>query len=110
MNASSPFDGDDLEALLRKEARPALADDGFTARVMAALPARRDSRSQLRLTILGAAASAGLALAIAEGASLQPVVALCNGVLASEGFWVAAACAAATVAASILAEEPGIAL
>ena len=60
-------DSDKLERLLRRDAEAALPDDGFTARVMGALPARRAPVAYGWLTpvlVLGSAAL-GSALAIA---------------------------------------------
>ena len=60
---------DKLDRLLRRDAQAALPDDGFTARVMGALPARRVPESRRWLTpvlVLGSAAlGSALALALA---------------------------------------------
>jgi hypothetical protein len=58
---NQPEKADPLEAMLREQ-DTYINDDGFTARVMAALPPRR--RTWLRPIILLGAASIGTALAI----------------------------------------------
>jgi len=66
MNPSSP-DDDRLDAWLRQPGAP-LADGGFSARVMAALPPRRPERFPWqRFLIPVAAAVAGLAIVAASG-------------------------------------------
>ena len=67
---------DKLERLLRRDAAATLADEGFTARVMAALPARAAARRRTWLDsslVLGSAAL-GSALAIAFAPSGANVV------------------------------------
>jgi len=55
-----PEESDELEALLRQPMEP-VADDGFAARVVASLPARR--RNLLRPAILLSASAVGFVLA-----------------------------------------------
>ena len=62
MKSEGKPDGDLLDALLREA--DDLADDGFTTRVLAALPRRR-KRSWLRPAILGLAMLAGSGIAVA---------------------------------------------
>ena len=58
---------DKLERLLRRDSEIALADDGFGARVMAALPARAESahHAWLKSALVLGSAALGSALAIA---------------------------------------------
>jgi hypothetical protein len=57
-------DDDRLDRLLRHDARAALADDGFTTRVMGALPARAQaSRGWLKPALVLGSAALGSALA-----------------------------------------------
>ena len=68
-NLNSP-DPDDqrLEALLRQQRSAPLADDGFSARVLAALPPRKNPRLvYVRISLLTTAALAGLAVALGSG-------------------------------------------
>lgn len=61
----SPADDDVLENLLRRHSPPALADDGFSARVLTALPSAPATRQQPpRLVIIVVAGLAGTALAV----------------------------------------------
>ncbi len=59
---NTPVPADPLDALLR-DADGYVADDGFTARVLASLPARR-RKSWLRLAILGATTMLAMAMAV----------------------------------------------
>lgn len=56
---------DPLERLLREDAREAIADGGFTARVLDALPARRAPRAWAQHALVFGSAALGCALAIA---------------------------------------------
>lgn len=61
---SPPPDDEQLEALLRRAASAALPDDGFSTRVLAALPSKDPSPSPLlRPTLCVVAAVAGTAFA-----------------------------------------------
>jgi len=64
----------DLDKLLRHDARHELADDGFSARVMNALPARASrERAWLKPALVMGSAAIGSALAVAlspQGAAL----------------------------------------
>lgn len=76
---NSTFAADDdrnLEALLRRTPAP-LADNGFSSRVMAALPPPRRKRSivSARAVLCSLGAAAGLALAWSNGASLGTLAA-----------------------------------
>jgi hypothetical protein len=56
----------DLDSLLREDARTSIADDGFTERVMGALPApARATRSWLTPALIFGSAAAGSVLAVA---------------------------------------------
>ena len=56
----------DLEALLRADARAEIADHGFAARVMGALPATRSrARAWLRPALVMGSATVGSVLAVA---------------------------------------------
>jgi hypothetical protein len=59
---NAPEANDPLDALLRDDAENYLPDNGFTARVVAVLPARR-RHPWARLVVLSAATLAGAALA-----------------------------------------------
>jgi hypothetical protein len=65
---SSSATPDELEQRLLASAGPALADDGFSQRVLAALPARRRPWGQTWM-IPGLGAAVGLALSLGRGAS-----------------------------------------
>ncbi len=57
---------DDLDRLLREDARRSLPDDGFTSRVLRRLPAHRTRQwSRLQPALIFASAAVGCALAIA---------------------------------------------
>ncbi|HZP59697.1 MAG TPA: hypothetical protein VFB27_05180 [Opitutaceae bacterium] len=61
----NPFGDDRLDALLRTPPAAPLADDGFSARVLAALPPQKKRRqSWIRICVLTTAALAGLAVAL----------------------------------------------
>ena len=60
---SQPEQNDPLDALLRDQ-NPYLKDDGFTARVIATLPARRRSLAWLRPTLLLGSSVVGAFLAV----------------------------------------------
>jgi hypothetical protein len=66
-------DSDKLDRLLRRDGQATLADDGFTARVLGALPARAESTHHAWLTpalVLGSAAlGSALAIALAPAGS-----------------------------------------
>jgi hypothetical protein len=56
----------DLDSLLREDARAPIADDGFSAKVMAALPASpRLSRSWFKPALIFGSAALGSVLAVA---------------------------------------------
>ena len=62
--------GDDrLECLLKQERSAPLADAGFSARVLAALPRENRRLAWMRAAVLAAAALAGFAVALAPGSS-----------------------------------------
>jgi hypothetical protein len=63
MNDSNP---DKLERLLRRDAQLALPDEGFTARVMGALPTREEATHHAWLTpaLIFGSAAVGSALAV----------------------------------------------
>ncbi len=66
LNASShPGDEAEFESWLRRET-PALPDDGFSTRVLAALPSKGSARWPVRVLLLAFAALGGLGLAIAR--------------------------------------------
>ncbi len=85
-------DPDKLERLLRRDARSDLADDGFTARVIAALPAREGAvhHAWLKPALVLGSAALGSALAFA----LAPA-----GVDVAQGFLALATSRALTPAA-----------
>jgi hypothetical protein len=64
-----PFPDDALEASLRAADGPPLADNGFSTRVVAALPARAGA-PRGRVLIPAAGALAGLVWVLARGASV----------------------------------------
>lgn len=59
----NPTPTDRLDTLLREDARRALSDDGFTRRVLGALPHPPGARPWLRLVLVPASAVIGSALA-----------------------------------------------
>jgi hypothetical protein len=63
----APGDDDRLDTLLRRSTEAPLPDNGFSARVLAALPPRpREDRDWLRAILCLLAAAAGLAVALAR--------------------------------------------
>ncbi len=72
MNASMPMDK--LDRLLRHDAQIALADEGFTARVLGALPApvARAERAWLKPALILGSAAVGSALAAAFAGTSIP--------------------------------------
>ena len=68
---------DSIDRLLREDAQRPIPDDGFTQRVMGALPAAQARRSWLRPALILGSTALGCALA----AALAPV-----GTLVLEGF------------------------
>lgn len=73
MNDRPPDDAR-LEAWLRSDSE-ALPDDGFSARVLAALPPARPSFAWRRTLLVAAGAALGYALALAAGASVSGLAA-----------------------------------
>lgn len=97
MNPNPPHDdfdtANDLDALLRAAPAAPLADDGFSARVMRALPAQKKAEQRTAsarrslLCSVGLAAGLVLGLAQKDQATWAPVLALADK-LASEQSWV----------------------
>jgi hypothetical protein len=115
-NLTPPSDREDeLEALLRRP-RASLPDDGFSARVMATLPANsRQNRSRLWFVIIGGVA--GVVFAVRRGASgkaLQESVAdlshsfaAVGAVTANPWFWVALGIIALSMIYTLRSHESG---
>ena len=61
----------DIDTLLRDDARRGLGDDGFTRRVMGALPVPRQAPRWVRPALVLGSAVAGCALAVAFAPGLE---------------------------------------
>lgn len=101
---------DSIDRLLQHDARTALPDGGFTARVMSALPAPASPRSWLRPLLIFGSAALGSLLAVllspAAGSLLQGFQELVQLRAASPAAMTALACTAVLlVSAVILAVE-----
>ncbi len=73
-----PPDEPQLEALLRRNAADELADNGFSLRVLAALPPRQPGILSRRLAFCALGAAAGAALAAHQGADWPDRAAIGN--------------------------------
>lgn len=81
---SLPDPDSELEALLRRPLPP-LPDDGFSARVVAALPQPSRTADLIRWTLCSAGASAGIFVAVRSVDSWQSVGASLNQAVAEIG-------------------------
>lgn len=114
-NLNSPDPADDrLEALLRQKRSAPLADGGFSARVVAALPPGENRRwVGVRISLLTTAALAGLAVALAQGGhwidlttQLEQAVAAVSDQLADPQISLALAITAASLALALNFDDP----
>jgi hypothetical protein len=99
----------DLEKLFREDAAQALADDGFSDRVMSALPPRRRTSRWLRPALVMGSAIAGSAIAVVCAPAVEsPIAALSEFIGA--GMATPAAMALLAIGAVLLASAVVIAL
>lgn len=114
-NLNSPEPADDrLEDLLRQKRSAPLADGGFSARVLAALPPRENRRLAWgRTAVLMAATLAGFAVALAQGGhwidlptQLEQAVAAVSDQLADPQISLALAITAASLALALNFDDP----
>ena len=102
---------DDIDKLLREDARTALPDNGFSARVLAALPPRAAApRSWLRPALIFGSATLGSVLAVAlapgGGSLLQGFADLVQlRALTPAAITAAAVCGALLLSALVLAVD-----
>ena len=96
----------DIDRVLREDARIALPDGGFGARVMAALPARRRPRPWMHPALVFGSAALGCILAVVlapAGASLlQGFADLARLNLQTPAAFTAMACGAALLASAVV--------
>jgi hypothetical protein len=105
MNPTPLEDDDWLESALRSAAGPALADDGFTQRVMQRLPAPKAQRTFERFTLIGALVGTAVAYLGSRWPSADEMTAAISALIELRPVtsqllmpWLASLCSAAVLA------------